>query len=255
MRRLPAGVFISYRRSETGPYARLLREELRRHLAWETVFMDVESIEGGVDFADAIRRALDACAVMLALIGPAWLTVTDPTGRRRLDDPDDLVRLEIEAALARGIRVVPVLVDGTAMPHRRDLPDSVAPLTRLTAVELSHTHRYGYELGRLVETTLLALGSSPPGRTGHRRPPPSPGLNAVRYEDALRALDEAVRTGRDEEALHDAEPVVADDPYSLTLRGIARLNLGRYEDALEDLDRALEWEPDDGPRPGGEAEE
>jgi TIR domain len=100
-------LFISYRRQDTSPYARLLREELTRRLGQDQVFMDVDSIEIGVDFAEAIERAIDECDVLLALIGAPWLTINDEDGQRRLDDPDDAVRLELEAALARKIRVIP----------------------------------------------------------------------------------------------------------------------------------------------------
>ena len=102
--------------------------------------MDVDSIEVGVDFAEAIQRAVDAWEVLLALVGPQWLTVTDADGQRRLDDPDDTVRLEIEAALARNVRVIPVLVDNTPMPRRQQLPDSLAPLAHRNAL-LRVNHR------------------------------------------------------------------------------------------------------------------
>jgi hypothetical protein len=79
--------------------------------------MDVDTIEPGVDFAEEISRAVATCKVLLAIIGPNWLTVTDERGRRRLDDPDDIVRLEIEAALARDVRVIPILFEGAVAPH------------------------------------------------------------------------------------------------------------------------------------------
>jgi hypothetical protein len=151
------GVFISYRRQDTGPYARLLYEELRRRLDSEQVFMDVDSIEVGVDFAEAIQHAVAACEVLLALVGPQWLTITDANGQQRLEDPDDTVRLEIEAALTRNIRVIPVLVDNTLMPQRQQLPESLAPFSRRNALELSY-NRYGYDLGRLLEAIERVLG-------------------------------------------------------------------------------------------------
>ena len=86
----------------------------------------MDTIEPGVDFAEEIFRAVAACKVLLAIIGPTWLTAADERGRRRLDDPDDIVRLEIEAALARGVRVIPILVEGAVMPAREDLPESLA---------------------------------------------------------------------------------------------------------------------------------
>jgi hypothetical protein len=144
------GVFISYRRQDTAPYARLLREELSRRVGPSQVFMDVDSIEVGVDFAEAIQRAVDSCQVLLALVGPRWLTITDAEGQRRLDDPGDTVRLEIEAALARNVRVIPVLVDNTLMPRHQQLPESLMPLARRNALELTY-NRYEYDLGRLLK--------------------------------------------------------------------------------------------------------
>jgi hypothetical protein len=161
------GVFISYRRQETAPYARLLREELRRHLGAEQVFMDVDSIEVGVDFAEAIQQAVASCEVLLALVGPQWLTVTDANGQRRLEDPDDTVRLEIEAALARNIRVIPVLVDNTLMPQRQQLPESLAPLSRRNALELSY-NRFGMTLSGCSRRSGGCLASGP--RLSRHRP-------------------------------------------------------------------------------------
>ena len=111
-------------------------------------FMDVDSIHPGQDFAETIEQAVGACNVLLALIGPQWLTMTDE-GRRRLDDPDDLVRLEIEAALERKVRVIPVLVEGASMPRARDLPDSLAKLTRRQAFGIRHD-RFRTDVSQLV---------------------------------------------------------------------------------------------------------
>jgi hypothetical protein len=151
------GVFISYRRQDTAAYARLLREELSNRLDEQQVFMDVDSVEVGVDFAEAIERAIASCVILLAVIGPQWATISDADGRRRLDDPDDIVRREIEAGLARNIRVVPVLVDGTQMPGRQQLPESLGPLTRRNALELSY-NRYAYDIEQLLQVIDKTLG-------------------------------------------------------------------------------------------------
>lgn len=76
--------------------------------------------------------------MLLAVIGPRWLTATDEDGRRRLDDPDDIVRLEIAAALEREIRVIPILVEGAVMLRCQELPDSLAGLARRNALSLRH---------------------------------------------------------------------------------------------------------------------
>src|SRR5882757_4647465 len=95
------GIFISYRRADAGPYARLLQVELAERFPGARVFMDVDSIEAGLDFAEIIRDAVNSCRVMVVVIGPQWVTLTDEEGHRRLDDPNDYVRFEVRAALKR----------------------------------------------------------------------------------------------------------------------------------------------------------
>jgi hypothetical protein len=124
------GVFVSYRRQESSHLAGRLYDRLADRFGEGQVFIDVDTIEPGVDFAEEISSAVAACEVLLAVIGPTWLTAVNELGRRRLDDPDDIVRLEIEAALARDVRVIPILVDGAVMPGRDDLPESLAGLAR-----------------------------------------------------------------------------------------------------------------------------
>src|SRR5690349_10570277 len=110
------GIFVSYRRQDSSHLAGRLYDRLADRFGEDQVFMDVDTIEPGVDFAEEITRAVSACKVLLAVIGPNWLAATDERGCRRLDDPDDFVRLEIEAALARGVRVIPILADDAVMP-------------------------------------------------------------------------------------------------------------------------------------------
>ena len=115
-------IFISYRREETAYPAGWLFDRLAERFSPKQVFKDVDSIELGDDFVQMITRAVGSCDVLLALIGDQWLTITDVHGRRRLDDPDDFVRLEIEAALTRNVRIIPILVDGANMPRADELP-------------------------------------------------------------------------------------------------------------------------------------
>jgi TIR domain len=131
-------VFISYRRQETSGLAGRLYDRLAARFGDDQVFMDVDTITLGVDFAEVITQAVSTCEVLLAVIGSRWLAISDAEGRRRLDDPDDIVRLEIAAALERDIRVIPVLVEGAAMPHREKLPESLVRLTRRNALSLRH---------------------------------------------------------------------------------------------------------------------
>ncbi|HKE41090.1 MAG TPA: choice-of-anchor D domain-containing protein [Casimicrobiaceae bacterium] len=131
------GIFISYRRDDAAGYAGRLYDRLAAHFGTDRVFMDVQGIEPGVDFVEAIERALRSCEILIVLIGKDWLAA-DTGGRRRLDDPTDFVRLETVTALNRGIRVVPVLVEGVPMPRADQLPSDLLPLVRRQAVELSH---------------------------------------------------------------------------------------------------------------------
>jgi uncharacterized membrane protein YeaQ/YmgE (transglycosylase-associated protein family) len=143
------GVFISYRRQDVPDLAGRLYDRLARHFGDDRVFMDVDSIEPGLDFGEVIRRGVASCAVMLVIIGDKWLTAADAQGRPRLDNSDDYIRLEIEAALSRNIRVIPVLVGGVLMPRSQELPDSLSQLARRNALEISHV-RFSSDAARLI---------------------------------------------------------------------------------------------------------
>ena len=131
-------VFISYRRQDTSHLAGRLYDRLAARFGQHQVFMDVDSIEPGSDFHEAIDRAVGLSDVLLALVGPGWATASDGTGRRRLDDSTDLVRLEIKAALDQDVRLIPVLVDGARMPEEDEVPVLLRPLTRRHAIQLDH---------------------------------------------------------------------------------------------------------------------
>lgn len=132
------GIFISYRRDDSAGYAGRLYDRLAAHFGADRVFMDVAGIELGTDFVNAIEQAVGSCKVLIVVIGDEWLSTTDAAGRRRLDDPHDFVRLETGVALAREIRVVPVLVGGALMPRGEELPADLKALARRQAIEISH---------------------------------------------------------------------------------------------------------------------
>ena len=129
-------IFICYRREDAAAHAGRLADALADRFGRNSVFMDVDTIEPGIDFTDAIDRAIGRCDVLIALIGPHWLDAAGVRGRR-LDDPQDLVRLEIEAALDRNIRVIPTLIGGAGMPHSDQLPGALARMAKRNAFELS----------------------------------------------------------------------------------------------------------------------
>lgn len=144
------GVFISYRRRDTDGHAGRLAEELRERYGEERVFIDVDSIGGGVDFEQRIEQALDASDVALVLIGYQWL------GRRegamaRISEPEDWVRREVATVLRRAdVTVVPVLVEGAPLPGPDQLPPDLERLPRLQAGELS-TRDWDYQFARLCD--------------------------------------------------------------------------------------------------------
>ena len=143
-------MFISYRRDDSSGYALGLQERLKERFGDGNVFMDVEGIRPGTDFVDVIGEALEECDVLLAVIGSTWMSCLDAQGRRRLEDPEDFVRLEVETALRRGIPVLPLLVQGASVPQGDQLPPSLSSLARRQALELSD-RRWRADVGRLIE--------------------------------------------------------------------------------------------------------
>ena len=142
-----AGIFICYRHNDARVAAGWLYDRLSDRFGDSRVFMDIESILPGDNFGQAIMAAVGACKVLLAIIGGQWLADSD--GRNRLWDPQDFVRLELEAALTNNLRVIPVLIDDAQMPQAADLPPSLAELVHRQAFELS-TRRTGPDIARLV---------------------------------------------------------------------------------------------------------
>lgn len=147
----PEKIFISYRRNDSEGFAGRLFDQLGHHFGEDQIFMDFDAIEPGEDFVEVIEAAVSVCHLMIVVIGKGWLTCTDLEGRRRLDNPDDFVRLEIATALGRGIRVIPVLVAGASVPRSNQLPEPLAQLARRNAFELS-SKRWKYDVGRLIAT-------------------------------------------------------------------------------------------------------
>ncbi len=174
-----ANIFISYRQEDSAGHSGRLFDVLGDRFP-DRLFMDVDTLEPGVDFVDAIKKAVGSCEVLIVVIGQKWLTVADAAGQRRLDDPGDFVRQEVESALGRDIRVIPVLVQGAAMPQADELPSSLARLARRNAIGLSDT-RWAYDVDRLVKTIREALGEEAPApEPRQEEPPPAPAARAAR---------------------------------------------------------------------------
>jgi hypothetical protein len=129
--------FICYRREQSSWPARILRDQLAKRFGEHSVFMDLASIEAGTEWPQRISDAIRNSGAVLVLIGPNWVDARDSTGTRRLDNPNDWVRLELEAALSyERIATVPLLLDGAAMPAREQLPDSIKPLADHNSIAL-----------------------------------------------------------------------------------------------------------------------
>ena len=159
------GLFISYRREDSEGQAGRLFEGLKARFGQDRVFIDVDSIEPGRDFRRTIEERVSSCDVLLALIGRTWVQAADKEGRRRLDNPKDLVRLEIATGLSRDITVIPVLVQGAAMPNKEELPPDLQGLAWRNALELRHT-RWDDDVTQLVTTLERHCG---PRRVGPQR--------------------------------------------------------------------------------------
>lgn len=167
----PDGIFISYRREDTAANAGRIYDHLSDSFGEDHVFMDVDSIAIGLDFTKAVVEAVSACGLLLVLVGKDWLSSADNNGRRRIDNPDDWVRIEIETALQRDIPVVPVLVDEAELPYADDLPPSLRPFVRRQAFRLSHAG-FRAEVASLIEAVAKVFDTGP-DRTG--QPPTEQG--------------------------------------------------------------------------------
>jgi TIR domain len=211
-------IFLNYRREDSSGHAGRIWDALRYGLdaepgfAEQQVFMDIDTIDVGVDFAEVIREAVGSCDVFIAVIGKQWLAAVDSKGHRRLEKPEDFVRLEIEAALERDIRVIPALVQGAEMPSSDEVPQSLTALTRRNAVELSDT-RWRFDLGRLLarlkvlerekveRATATAQETELPPPEGRTRPEATNGdahgaNGPTRLRGAARRRAALDRTGR-----------------------------------------------------------
>ena len=156
-----AKVFISYRRADSQHPVDRLYAGLRKYLPKKEIFMDVDNIPPGVDFVDHLSQQVAKCETILVVIGPQWLSIENDQGVRRLDDPEDFVRVEIEAALERNVPVVPVLLDGTPMPRADQLPVSLKPFARRNALELRR-NAFQPDLQTLAEKLHLKKASKLP---------------------------------------------------------------------------------------------
>jgi hypothetical protein len=133
-------IFISYRRSDSAGYAGRLYDYLKSYFGDERIFFDVDAIRPGANFEQKITAELDHSDAVLVMIGNQWIDARDPQGNRRLDEPHDYVRYEIETAISKNIEILPILVQGTPMPSASMLPESISDLSLRNAVRLNDDH-------------------------------------------------------------------------------------------------------------------
>ena len=153
-------IFISYRREDSSGHAGRLHDRLAAEFGAGTLFMDVDAIPLGSDFVKVLRREVARCDVLLAVIGPRWLQVSDEHGHRRLDDPLDPVRIEIGAALQRDIPVIPILLEDVSMPKARDLPADLKGLASRNGLNVRHAS-FHPDTGKLIRFLSSRRGYKP----------------------------------------------------------------------------------------------
>ena len=141
-------IFLSYRRQDSAGVAGRIYDRLRAHFGSDAVFMDIDSIPFGEDFREHIDAAVGQCDVVLAVIGTKWAGETD--AHRRLDDPRDFVRIELESALHRNLPVIPILIDHARMPGEADLPPSLARLAFRNAIDVDQGRDFHPHVDRLI---------------------------------------------------------------------------------------------------------
>lgn len=173
-------IFISYRRQDTRAIVGRVFDRLEMKFGRDAIFVDIDSIPPGVDFHAWLNSRVAEAVIVVALIGPGWADVTDETGRRRLDNPNDFVRIEIEATLARDIPLIPLLIDGAQMPDTKALPETMQALTRRNASFLDSGRDFNANISRLIEALKRHLSGAWP--TTLQRVVP------MRYEDKKKRL-------------------------------------------------------------------
>jgi hypothetical protein len=175
-------IFISYRRADSQHITGRIYDFLRTDWAEVNIFRDVNTLSGGEIFTSAIEEAVRSCRVFLAIIGDLWLTASDSKGRRRLDNPNDLVRKEVAIALSReNVLVIPILVNGAALPLAEDLPADLKPLRRHNALELRERD-FDYDISKLLKAINRTIPLRERVQTATRE-------GNITYQQALHILN------------------------------------------------------------------
>jgi tetratricopeptide (TPR) repeat protein len=233
-------IFISYRRQDSRPVATLIYDPLAKHFEPEfgagAVFMDVHGIPLGVNFRSYLNEQVAGAELLLALIADRWLTAADEHGARRIDSPNDFVRIEIEAALKRGVPVVPVYVDDAKVLREADLPDSLKELAWMNGFQLRTDARYF-----AADALRLIAGLEP-----HLSPSPPVADDKVRAKKYVESGDEYRSKGDYYRAIADYDQAIHLDPQyadAYIYRGVAYSAKGDYDRAIAGYDQAIRISP------------
>jgi hypothetical protein len=210
-------IFISYRREDSAGWTGRLADRLKERFGSESIFIDIDTIDPGADFTEALKKAVGSCDVLLAVIGPRWTTATDKGGTPRLHDPLDWIRVEIATALNRKILVIPVLVGGATMPSTDFLPEDLDGFAQRQAHELSDK-RWAYD----VEQLIRVLATDAEERIGRSEEPhrtkPSSMFRPVAFVIFLLVLGGIVTIGlKSSPSSNPHQKNSAGDPQSQSL--------------------------------------
>jgi tetratricopeptide (TPR) repeat protein len=230
-------IFISYRREDSSASAGRLYDRLLVRLPNNQIFIDVD-LDPGIDFVEAIETSVGSCDVLIAVLGKRWLLSSDEEGKRRLDNTEDFVRVEIATALKRNIRVIPVLVDGASMPRSNDLPDDLKLLARRNALEVSH-NRFNADFGRLVTAIEKVLQKA---EAEHKWPEKKERLEAQRHENEEKQKLESKRRDGVEGEQFELSPRKEDAEDAFN-RGNAYVAKSEYGKAISAFTEAIRLEP------------
>jgi hypothetical protein len=160
---MAGNIFINYRRDDDAGFTQALYSRLEQAFSAERLFMDIDNIAPGLDFVQVLNDEVARCDVVIAVVGKNWLSVTDETGARRLDNPEDFVRIELESALAHKKRVIPVLVNDARMPRSTELPEAMRAFARCNAVRLTH-ERFRADVVGLIKSLEQVLSEAEASR-------------------------------------------------------------------------------------------
>ena len=183
-------IFISYRRADSAGAAGRIYDRLVQRFGKSAVFKDVDSIPLGVNFKKHLDSVVEQCSVVLVIIGDRWLEKDVEAGRRRIDDPRDFVRIEIESALRRGIPVIPLLIDNASVPSEQELPETLQELAYRNGMVVGHDPHFHTDVSRLIKNIETLFGGTSNAKE------PEIEARAVRPSDAPAAARGREASGR-----------------------------------------------------------